>query len=161
MVSVSAMIAGQMTPITTTFTSDPKMIMKSYRACHRRAYVGRWITTAALVVVGLLTRSITLVVAGPFLWVVMDLFVRRQLRAYRGGPRTVTVNVTEDEYRTEGQDTATSHAWSTFQRVSRVGQFWVLRISSAAAMALPVTALNADQAATFEDLLRRKDLLSE
>jgi hypothetical protein len=44
--------------------------------------------------------------------------------------------------------------------VRRIRGFWVLRISSAAAMALPLDALDAEQTAAFEDLLREKNLLA-
>ena len=148
-----------MEPITTTFTTDPKMIMRSYRASHRRVYITRWIIAGALVVIGIVTPSIGLVAAGPILWIVMEVSVRRQLRAYLQGPRDVTVTMTEDEYRTQGPDRSTSRTWTTFERVSRVREFWVLRISTAAAMALPAAALDAEQTVAFEQLLRRKDLL--
>ena len=136
------------------------MILRSYRACHRTAYIGRWVLGIGAVIVGVAIQSPGLVVAGLVGWFVMEFSVRRQLRDYLGGPREVTLTMTEDEYKTQGPDRATARTWSTFHNVSRVGAFWVLRISNVAAMAIPVEALDAEQTEAFEALVRRKGLLA-
>jgi hypothetical protein len=152
-------MSGAMAPITATFVTDPKLILRSYRASHRGAYVFRWVASVALVVAGIVTRSVEVAVLGLALFVIAEISVRRQLRPYLGGQRSVTVTMTEQEYKTRGPDRATARTWSTFSGVRRVGEFWVLRISTAAAMALPISALDAEQTRAFEDLLRRKGLL--
>jgi hypothetical protein len=83
------------------------------------------------------------------------------MRSYRAGhgPRTVTVLMTDGEYRTEGPHRATARTWSNFHRVERVGASWVLRLSNAAALALPTSALDRDQTDAFEDVVRSKGLL--
>ena len=150
-----------MLPIETTFTSEPKMIMRSYRACHRTTYVTRWVLAIGAVIIGLATRSPGLVGAGVIGWIAMEGTVRRQLRDYLAGPREVTLTITEDEYKTQGPDRATSRTWTTFQKVSRVGEFWVLRLSNVAAMAIPADALDAAQTEAFVALMQRKGLLAD
>jgi len=145
--------------ISTTFTTTPKTVLASYRASHRSAFVGRIVVSLGLVVVGLTTASWVLSVLGVVYFALAELWVRRQLQPYMAGPRTVTVTMTDDEYRTEGPDRATSRTWSTFTSVRRVGEFWVLRISNAAAMALPASALDAQQTEAFLALARSKGLL--
>ena len=119
----------------------------------------RWVIAILLVGVGIASRSVAPAVIGVAYFVASELWVRRQLRDYLTGVRTVTVTMTDEEYRTQGPDRATARTWTTFQRVGRVGDFWVLRISNAAAMSLPVSALNSQQTSEFEALVRRKGLL--
>lgn len=148
-----------MAEITSTFTTTPSTVMASYRASHRAAYVMRWVLPAGLTGLGVATRGWLLVIAGPVLFAAMEWSVRRQLQPYLGGTRQVIVSITEDAYRVQGPDRSTSRTWTTFSQVRRVGDFWVVRISSRAAMALPVAALDGDQTAVFVELLRRKGLL--
>jgi hypothetical protein len=67
--------------------------------------------------------------------------------------------MTDDEYRIQGPDRASASTWTTFTGVRRVGNFWVLRISSMAAIGLPTNALDAAQTAAFEGLMRSRGLL--
>lgn len=151
----------RVTSITTTFTTDPRTVLRSYRACHRRAYFVRWIVSLVLVAEGAASRSIAPAVVGVAYFLGSEFWVRRQLHDYLQGQRSVTVTMTEEEYQTQGPDRATSRTWTIFQRVGRVGDFWVLRVSNAAAMSLPASALDEHQTAEFKDLLRRKGLLRE
>ena len=143
----------------TTFLSDPKFVLRSYRACHRRVVVTRSVVTAAIVAFGVLTRTVLVVALGLAYFAYVEVWVRRQLRPYLKGPRSVTIVMTETEYRTQVSDRATARTWSTFQSARRRGDFWVLRISNAAAMAFPVSALDGGQHATFTNLMRRHQLL--
>ena len=135
--------------------------MRSYRACHRRGYITRWGVSGFMVALGVVGRSPVLLVGGPVYWLASEWSVRRQLRPYRLGAREVTVTLTEDDYRTSGEDRATARTWSTFQSVERVGDYWVLRVSKAAALGLPADALDDRQTDELRDLLRRKGLLRE
>jgi YcxB-like protein len=150
-----------MTPVTTTYTTTPKDVIRSYRAIARRAYLTRAVGSAVVVAVGLITRDLLFVVLGVAWYVLAELWVRRQLAQYLKGPRTFTVTMTEDEYQVQGPDAASARQWTMFESVRRVQDFWVLRISAAQGMALPVDALDADQTARFRDLLARKGLLHE
>ena len=147
--------------IATTFTTDPKSVLRSYRACHPAGVAVRSVLAVALVLLGIFEQSIFQVVFGVFVFAFGEISVRRQLKPYLQAPRTVTVTMTEDEYKTQGPDRATSRTWTTFQSVRRRGEFWVLRISNAAAMALPTAALDAEQTGAFEALMRRKGLLKD
>ena len=115
--------------ITTTFTTTPRTVMQSYRACHRTAYVARWAVCAGMVLIGALTGYVVLVVLGVLAFVIAELSVRRQLAPYLKGVRQVTVSMTDTEYKTTGPDRATARTWTTFTRVIPRGGFWVLRIS--------------------------------
>lgn len=75
------------------------------------------------------------------------------LRSYRACARRRYV-----QYRTQGPDRSTSRTWATFRSVSRVGDFWVLRVSPQMAMGLPVAALNEQQTTAFLTLLQEKGL---
>lgn len=152
-------------PITTTYVSTPGMVLRAYRACSRRGYRTRLILTSLLVAVGVgmaatgqLVQGILLAGWGAVVYLLAERSVRRQLAPYLTGAREVTVTMTDTEYRTQGPDRATSRTWTTFRSVSRVGDFWVLRVSPQAAMGLPVAALDDDQTAGFIELLRRKGL---
>jgi hypothetical protein len=145
--------------IETTSTTTPHLILRSYRASHRRAYSFRWVASVGLVGFAGVTRSLDNAALGLVVFAIGEGSVRVQLRPYLAGERTVKVTMTEDEYRTEGPDQATSRTWGTFPDVRRVGDFWVLRILSADAMALPVSVLDADQTGVFKDLLQRRGLL--
>src|SRR3954467_9631989 len=107
--------------IATTFTPAPRTVLRSYRASHRRAYLVRWVLSSALVVEGLWTLSPIVSAAGVVFFALAEFSVRRQLRPYLRGPRSVTVTMTDDEYRTQGPDRATTRTWTTFQGVRRVG----------------------------------------
>lgn len=133
--------------------------MRSYRACHRAAYVARWAVALAAVGVGAVLRAPWVVVAGVLLLVLQEILVRSRLRPYLAGTRTVTVTLTDREYRTAGPDRATSRTWSTFTKIYKRGGFWVLRILSQAALALPASALDVDQTRVFADAMRSKGLL--
>jgi len=145
-------------PIRTSFEADARLMMASYRACHRRGYLIRCVAAGAMVLIGLVTPGHLLVIAGPVYWVVMELSVRRQLRRQLEGTGPISVTITDEGYRTERGDRTTARSWATFARVDRVGAFWVLRVSSAMAMGLPVSALDDEQTASFRDLLRRTGL---
>lgn len=145
--------------LSTTFTTTPTSVLQSYRACHRTGYVARWVLSAALVVLGIVERDIVPVLVAIAFVVFAEWSTRQQLKPYRGGPRTVTVTITDDEYRTQGPDRATARTWTTFTRVQRVGAFWVLRISNMAALGLPISALDEEQTSRFVALMRSKGLL--
>ncbi|NUS57715.1 MAG: hypothetical protein HOV66_23090 [Streptomycetaceae bacterium] len=69
------------------------------------------------------------------------------------------MTMTDTEYATAGPDRATSRTWTTFTKVSTRGAFWVLRISSQSAMALPRAALDEAQTAVFIAAMKEKGLL--
>jgi len=110
---------------------------------------------------GLVARDVVPVLIGIALFAFAELSVRRQLKPYLSGPRSVTVTITDEEYRTRSLDRATVRNWTTFTGVRRVGQFWVLRISNRAALGLPANALDEQQTADFIRLISAKGLLKE
>ncbi|MFK0108570.1 hypothetical protein [Streptomyces sp. NPDC091217] len=157
-------------PITTTFVTTPAMVLRSYRACSRRGYVQRVAISTGLLLLGGglcvagarvpdgVATGTVLVLWGAGFFLLRERSVRRQLAPYLVGERKVTVTMTDTEYRTQGPDRATSRTWTTFRSVSRVGDFWVLRVSPQLAMSLPVAALDEQQTAAFLTLLREKGL---
>ena len=148
-------------PIVVTFTSDPKLVMRSYRAAHQWAFLFRCGASVVTVLLGVSTRSIGVTALGVAVFVIGEVAVRRQLRPFLQGVRQVTLTMTDNEYKTEGPDRSTSRTWSTFNRAKRVGDFWVLRVSTAAALAFPASALNESQTEAFKSLLRAKGLLAK
>jgi hypothetical protein len=145
--------------LTTTFTTTPSSVLRSYRACHRVAYAVRCAFAILLVVTGLVLLNVIPVVIGIVYFGFAGYTVRRQLKPYLSGPRTVTVTLTDDDYRTESGDRTIARTWSTFTRVQRVGQLWILRVSNLAAISLPVDALDQAQTAEFTALMQSKGLL--
>lgn len=117
--------------------------------------------TLGLVVLGVATWDVVPVLIAAAYFAFAELSVRRQLKPYLSGPRTVTVTISSEQYRTESSDRTTARTWTTFTKVRRVGQFWVLRISNLAALSLPVGALDESQTAEFPDLMRAKGLLED
>ena len=149
-----------MTEISSTFTTTPSSVMRSYRACHRAVYVIVLPIAILSIVIGIVDNAVGWIawgVGGP---VILEVSARVQLRPYLSGNRTVTVTITGNEYRTIGQDRATARPWTAFTGVRRVGRFWVLRLSATAAMALPAHALDPAQTRQFEALMQQKGLLS-
>jgi hypothetical protein len=147
--------------LSTTFTTTPKTVLQSYRACHRTAYVVRWVAAVGLVVLGIARADLVPVVVAIAFFAFAEWSVRRQLKPYLSGPRTVTLTVTDEEYRTQGADRATARTWTAFASVRRVGAFWVLRISNMAALGLPADALDEKQTADFVALMRAKGLVKD
>jgi hypothetical protein len=158
-------------PITTTFVSTPATVLRSYRACARRGYIQRVAVTIGLVtagaaaavaglagVPGAVRLGVALAVSGAAFFLLRERSVRRQLGPYLKGDREVTITMTDREYRTQDPERATSRTWTTFRSVSRVGDFWVLRVSSQMAMGLPVSALDEQQTSAFLQLLQEKGL---
>jgi hypothetical protein len=94
--------------LSTTFTTTPKTVLQSYRACHRTAYVVRWVAAVGLVVLGIARADLVPVVVAIAFFAFAEWSVRRQLKPYLSGPRTVTVTITDEEYRTQGADRATA-----------------------------------------------------
>jgi len=106
--------------IATTFTTDPKNVLRSYRACHPAGVAVHSVLAVALVLLGIFEQSIAQVVFGIFVFAFGEISLRRQLKPYVQGPRTVTVTMTEDEYRTQGPDRATSRTWTRLAPYCRV-----------------------------------------
>ena len=145
--------------VTTTFTTDPGLVMRSYRACHGLTYTLRWAVCLGAVALGLLSRSWVLVAAGVAVLAFGELSLRSALKPYLDGPHEVAVTVTDDEYRTVGPDRERTRPWTSVRSVRRVGEFWVMRQSAFAAVALPAAALDDEQTAAFVDLVSGKGLL--
>ncbi|MCU1374389.1 MAG: hypothetical protein JWO68_1675 [Actinomycetia bacterium] len=139
----------------TTFTTTPKEVLRSYRACHPVAYGVRCLAAVVLVGTGLARGDLTGVVLGFAVYAVGEFSVRRQLQPFLQGDRTVTMTATEDDYAVAD----VIRPWSAFRSARRTRRFWVLQVNRAAAMALPAEALDEEQAAAFEALLRRRNLL--
>ncbi|OIJ63673.1 YcxB family protein [Streptomyces mangrovisoli] len=159
------------TPIVTTFVSTPATVLGSYRACARRGYVQRLVISIGFVLLGAgvcvagiaqaggsVSAGVVFMLWGAGFFLLRERSVRRQLAPYLVGDREVTVTMTDTEYRTHGPDRSTSRTWTTFRSVSRVGDFWVLRVSPQMAMGLPVAALDERQTAAFLALLGEKGL---
>jgi hypothetical protein len=145
--------------------------MRSYRACHRRGYRNRIALVATSVTVGLVEAAIGVAFKPSLLWpgVALALYgagffllreraVRKQLAPYLKTTREVTITLTDAEYRTQGPDRSTARTWTTFSNVSRVDDFWVLRVSPQMAMGLPTSALDDQQTAAFVSLINEKGL---
>jgi hypothetical protein len=141
--------------ISTTFTTTPRTVIQSYRACHWASYGLNWVVGIVLIADGVVAGSIPSIVVGFAVVALTELGIRRQLRRYRSGKRSVTLTITEDEYRTRGPDSSTARPWTAFKRVRRIGKFWVLRLSATKAMALPADALDAAQTQQFTALMRQ------
>ena len=148
-----------METITTTYIGTPRMTMRSYRACNRFWYAARVLFSAFFLLLGFAGRSWFLGCIGVAYFAGVELWVRRQLRPYLKGPRTWTITITEGEYRTQGGDRATMRTWTTFTRVYRRRDFWVLKLSPAMAMAFPVAVLDEVQTERFTALMKSKGLL--
>lgn len=128
-------------------------------ACHRSRYVFRWVFAVGLAVLGLATADLVPILISVAYFAFSEVSVRRQLKPYLSGPRQVIVTMTDDEYRIKGPDRASTSTWTIFTKVTKVGQFWVLRISNMAALGLPIGALSDAETAEFEQLVRSKGLL--
>jgi hypothetical protein len=148
-----------MQAISATFTATPQLVLRSYRACHPLAFALRWALVSLEVLVGVVLRSWILVALGVLVAVVGSRSVRRGLRPYLDAPRDLTITMTDEEYRVAGLELPTSRTWTTLRTVRRRGDFWVLRISAAAAMAFPAAVLDDDQTAAFVALMGRHGLL--
>jgi hypothetical protein len=146
-------------PITTTFTTDRALVMRSYRATHGLSYSIRWAVCLGAIVLGLVSRSPLVVAAGAGVLIFGEVSLRRALKPLLDGKHVIAVRITEDEYRTTGPDRERSRPWSTITGVRRSGDFWVLRLSFLAAVALPTAALDDAQTAEFIALVRSKGLL--
>ncbi|MFR9723471.1 hypothetical protein ACL02R_08875 [Streptomyces sp. MS19] len=158
-------------PIVATFTSTPRLALRSYRACHRAAHVFNRLAAGALLASGLLTAAagaadgavyvpgLVIAMAGLVIFLLQRALVRRQLADHLAGPAEVTVTMTDTEYQVRGPGVSRAKAWGTFRRVRRVGDFWILRVNPAAAMALPASALDERQTAAFVSLMESKGLL--
>ena len=146
--------------IESTFTSTPRMVLRSYRACARRAYVGRVVLAIGLVVVGAVTQRWMFAALGFAYFVGQELWVRRQLHGYLQGDRQVTIRISDDAYESQGPDRTNRWAWTEFVSAARYDEFWVLRVDRRRALSVPVGALTHDQALSFEQLLRAKGLLA-
>ncbi|MEO5680444.1 MAG: hypothetical protein ABIS47_12340 [Acidimicrobiales bacterium] len=90
-----------MPPITTTFACDPGLTRRSYRACHRKAFIIRWVTVVGIIGLGLASRLPFLALFGLFYALIAEVSVRRQLRSRHPGTTQVTVTMTDDGYRTD------------------------------------------------------------
>jgi hypothetical protein len=146
-------------PIVVTYTSTPGLVLRSYRACHRTAVTMQWSLSVAWLIVGVVLHMWIFVVTSLLAPLMVEFQVRRRLRPYLQGPRTVTITITEDEYRVQGPDRATSRTWTTVRDVRRRGEFWVFRLATAGAMAFRAGALNDADDEAFRDLIRRRSLL--
>jgi hypothetical protein len=140
-----------------SFEATPRTLVRAYRACHRvfyRAIVGGCLV---LILLGLLGEP-SAIAAAVIMFVLCELAIRAQMRGYRC-TGTVTVTIDEGAYHVTAPGQSSSREWSTFTRVQRRGDFWVLRVSRLAAMALPTAALTDEQTAAFITLMRAKSLM--
>jgi hypothetical protein len=140
-----------------SFEVTPRSLVRAYRACHRVLYLNIVGGCVLLGLLGLLGDP-SAIVAAVIMLVLHELAIRAQMRGYRcTGTATVTMN--DSGYHVAAPGQSSSRDWSTFTKVQRVGDFWVLRVSRLAAMALPVTALTGQQAEDFTALMRQKSLM--
>lgn len=147
--------------ITATFRSTPKQVWRSYRACHRTSYILSWVLAVAFSLFGILSRDLFPVLVSVIYLGVNQLMIRRQLKTHLTGEQTITLTMTDDEYRVRclELERGTSRTWTTFSKVLRAGEFWVLRVAPRGSMAFPASALDDAQTAAFEHLMRAKGLL--
>lgn len=106
----------------------------------------------------LLGPGVVLALYGVVFFMLRERAVRKQLAPYLKTTGEVTITLTDTEYRTQGPDRATARTWTTFSSVSRVDDFWVLRVSPQMAMGLPASALDEQQTAAFVSLMEEKGL---
>jgi hypothetical protein len=148
--------------VSATFTTDPKLMLRSYRACHPRAIPIRWMIGLAGIAVSVGTHSVYPAVAGLVYVSFLAASVRWQLRRYLQGARQVTVVISDDAYETTGPEGVTrSWRWSDFKALERRGEFWVLRISSMRAIAFPAMALEREQTEQFVEHMAAVGLLEK
>lgn len=146
--------------VSATFTTDPKLILRSYRACHPRAIPIRWMIGLSAFSLSIVTYSPYPAMAGLLCVFFLATSVRWQLRRYLKGARQVTVAISDDGYQTTGLEGVTrAWRWSEFTAVERRGEFWVLRMSSIRAIAFPAEALNPGQTKQFVERMAEVGLL--
>jgi hypothetical protein len=146
--------------VSATFTTTPREVLASYRASHPFAYGFRAVAAGVLVVTGFVRADLAGVLLGAAVFLIGELSVRRQLQPQiQAAGQPVTVTATEDEYVVAGTGGDRARPWTSFRSARRTRRFWVLRASRVAALAIPTRALDEEQAAAFEALLRRRGLL--
>lgn len=164
-----------MPDIVVTFETTPKTVLESYRACHRQTHMAHCVllctgmlTGVWILICGIILASIpfALLAAVVMAYAVLrsaafKRSIRKQLHPYLQGPHTVTVTITEHEYRVVGPTRETSRPLTEFTRVHRSGDFWVLRLSKRAALSLPVAALDTAKTAAFLELMGAKGLVKD
>jgi hypothetical protein len=158
-------------PIVATFTTTPEMARASYRVCTEPWLLLTRVFLMLALLAGLsaTVRSLSagdgappvalfLTAVPPLVLLLHQRMIRAQLAPYLDGPVEITVTLTDSEYRVGKAGVTNAQPWTAFRRVTRSGDFWVLRTSRLAATALPAAALDDGQTAAFRSLLRDKGL---
>ncbi|MFJ9779420.1 hypothetical protein ACIRSS_07540 [Amycolatopsis sp. NPDC101161] len=160
--------------ISSSFVYTPEMAKQSFRACHPKAPVARWLPAGIYVVLGILALTEALQGAEPdpvglVVGVVVLLlglgwpvfYARRVARALRpfAEPGTTRLELTDAGYAAEAPGRAVSRLWPTFKSVALVRGFWVLRTESEGTLAFPASVLDAAQNEVFRAVMREKGLL--
>lgn len=149
-----------MEEFTATYTMTPRLIRRMARTTSPLYWYGRWVVAGVIALPGLFDSAVYLVEAVIFL-AFTEVMIRWQLHPFLKGEHLMKSTFTEDEYRSEWDVASSTRQWSQYRRVSRRGDFWVLRVSPIQAAAFPAAALTDDQTARLRDLLRRKGLTAD
>ncbi|MFJ7217999.1 hypothetical protein [Amycolatopsis sp. NPDC098790] len=160
--------------ISLSFVYTPEMARQSFRACHPRTPVARWLPAGLYVVLGILALiealggthvdPVGLAVGVVVLllglgWPVF--YARRVARALRpyAEPTTAKIALTDSGYAGESSGRAVSRLWPTFKSAALVRGFWVLKTESEGTLAFPASVLDAAQTEAFRAAMREKGLL--
>lgn len=160
--------------ISLSFVYTPEMAKQSFRACHPKAPLARWLPAGIYVVLGILALAEAFQGAEPdpvglaigvvvlvlgIGWPVF--YARRVARALRpyAEPTTARLTLTDAGYTGEGPGRSISRLWPTFKSAALVRGFWVLRTESEGTLAFPAGVLDAAQNEVFRAVMREKGLL--
>lgn len=149
-----------MEDFTATYTMTPRLLRRMARTTSPWYWYGRWVAVGLMVLLAIVDSAVYWASAVIFV-AFTEMMNRWQLRPFLKGEHSMRVTFTEDEYRSEWDVASSSRKWSQYQRVSRRGEFWVLRVSPIQAAAFPAAALTDDQTARLMELLRRKGLAAD
>ena len=160
--------------ISLSFVYTPELAKQSFRACHPRAPLARWLPAGIYVVLGILAlaeavRGAHVDPVGLAVGVVVLLlglgwpafYARRVARALRpfAEPATTRLALTDAGYAAEAAGRSVSRLWPTFKSAALVRGFWVLKTESEGTLAFPADVLDATQTEAFQSLMRDKGLL--
>ncbi|SEF37451.1 hypothetical protein SAMN05421837_11411 [Amycolatopsis pretoriensis] len=160
--------------ISSSFVYTPELARQSFRACHPRSPLARWLPAGIYVVLGILAlaealRGARVDPVGLAVGVVVLLlglgwpvfYARRVARALRPltEPGTIRLELTDAGYAAEAPGRTTSRLWPTFKSAALVRGFWVLKTESEGTLAFPASVLDAAQNEAFQAAMRDKGLL--
>jgi hypothetical protein len=143
--------------IQTSFSLTPALARRAFARSGRRVWIFTWCASAALILLGVLLHSYSLIVLGVVYAVFPFAIIRLKTRSRRNAS-TVLVHLTDVDVQWREQNVASRVAWTHARSVQRRGDFWIIKFPGVRTP-LPISAFPPAAVAEIEAFFQARGLM--